>query len=83
MRLIIEAIIVGILLLIVSIPVMGALQILYPNDYTGCQNLPLKSEKKYYVATIIIGVLVHLLCEYTNINKWYCKNGYACLEKKI
>ena len=24
------------------------------------------------------GVLIHLLCEYFNVNKWYCKNGSAC-----
>lgn len=26
----------------------------------------------------IFGIIVHLLCEYTGINKWYCKNGVAC-----
>ncbi len=26
----------------------------------------------------IAGVVVHLLCEYFGINKWYCKNGVAC-----
>ena len=26
----------------------------------------------------IAGVVVHLLCEYFGINKWYCKNGLAC-----
>jgi hypothetical protein len=26
----------------------------------------------------IAGVLVYLLCEYSGINKWYCKNGLAC-----
>ena len=24
------------------------------------------------------GILIHLLCEYFGINKWYCKNGSAC-----
>tara|TARA_B100000035_G_C21032170_1_gene569038 strand:+ start:3303 stop:3545 length:243 start_codon:yes stop_codon:yes gene_type:complete len=38
---------------------------------------------KFYIMEItlfITGVLIHLFCEYTMINKWYCKNGYACLN---
>jgi hypothetical protein len=26
----------------------------------------------------ITGMLIHIMCEFTNINKWYCKNGNAC-----
>lgn len=26
----------------------------------------------------ITGVIIHLLCEYTGVNKWYCKNSVAC-----
>ena len=24
------------------------------------------------------GVLIHLLCEFTGVNAWYCINGNAC-----
>ena len=24
------------------------------------------------------GFLLHLLCEYLGVNKWYCRNGSAC-----
>ena len=77
-KLIIEAFAVGIILLIVSIPVMGALHTMYPEDYAGCEHLPVKSKNKYYVSTVIIGMFVHLLCEFSGLNKWYCKNGNAC-----
>ena len=26
----------------------------------------------------IAGFIVHLLCEYSGVNKWYCSNGNAC-----
>lgn len=77
-KLIIEAIVVGIILLIISIPIMGALHTLYPDDYAGCEHLPSKSKTKYYVSTVIIGMLTHLICELSGINKFYCKSGNAC-----
>lgn len=77
-KLLIESFAVGIILLIVSIPIMAALHSLYPGDYAGCENMPPKSKNKYYVATFIIGILVHLLCEFSGVNKWYCVNGNAC-----
>lgn len=76
--LLIEAIAVGVLLLIISIPVMGLLHTYFPNDYAGCENLPKKCKGKYYLVTIFIGILTHLTCEFLDINKWYCKNGVAC-----
>lgn len=30
------------------------------------------------VSLFITGVLIHFFCEFTGINKWYCKNGVAC-----
>lgn len=24
------------------------------------------------------GILIHLLCEMSGVNKWYCTNGNAC-----
>jgi hypothetical protein len=26
----------------------------------------------------ITGALIHIICEATGINKWYCTNGHAC-----
>ena len=30
------------------------------------------------VSLFLTGFLLHIICEYTKINKWYCKNGNAC-----
>lgn len=32
-------------------------------------------------ATLFLtGFFIHLFSEFTGINKWYCKHGYACLH---
>lgn len=42
------------------------------------------SLKKYHfwwqvaLSYFITGCLIHILCESTGVNKWYCKNGAAC-----
>jgi hypothetical protein len=72
-----EAVMVGIIFLIVSIPIMGILRVEYPVDYSKCSEIPENPKGKYYVATFIIGALVHIICEIAGINKWYCKNGNA------
>ena len=44
--------------------------------------LPISSSRdKFYEMGIVLfltGVSIHLFCELMGINKWYCKNGYAC-----
>ena len=40
-----------------------------------------KDWNKNYVMELslfLTGLLIHLICEYTGINKWYCRNGSAC-----
>ena len=44
-----------------------------------------KDWNKYYameISLFITGVLAHLICEFSGINKLYCKNGLACKEDK-
>jgi multisubunit Na+/H+ antiporter MnhE subunit len=42
------------------------------------------SKKSYHfwwqvmLSYFITGCLVHILCQVTGVNKWYCKNGVAC-----
>jgi len=68
----VNAVIMGLLLLIVSIPVMGLLHNIYPENYSGCNYLPNKSKEKYYMTTILIGLITYFLGKYTGINKIYC-----------
>ena len=38
---------------------------------------------KFYTMEITLfftGVFIHLFCEFSGINKWYCKNGFACMR---
>lgn len=65
-----EAFIVGIIILIVAFPVMKIQEYYYPGDVA--------SPQKYWVSTVIIGMLSHLICEFSGINKYYCNNGNAC-----
>jgi hypothetical protein len=30
------------------------------------------------ISLFLTGFILHLLCEYSGINRWYCKNGNAC-----
>lgn len=74
---IIETIIVGILTV-----VFGSL-IGYIIGYLFKTDLPkvCKNWNKFYVMELslfLTGMLIHIFCEYVGINKWYCKNGYAC-----
>ena len=43
-----------------------------------------KTWNRFYIMEIslfLTGFLIHLLCEMSGINRWYCKNGIACLSK--
>ena len=31
-----------------------------------------------FLSSALTGMIFHLTCEATGINKWYCKNGNAC-----
>ena len=33
---------------------------------------------RYIPGAFLLGFLLHLICELTGINNWYCRNGNAC-----
>lgn len=80
MKLIIEALVVGLSLVIFGNIVGFIVGKLFAT------NLPLacKDWNTNYVMEIslfITGFLIHLFFEFTGLNKWYCKNGNACQKR--
>jgi len=75
MKLIIEAAVVGILVVIMGTLVSNIITQL------GSGKQSSKDWNKNHIMEIALfftGFSVHLICEFLGINKWYCKNGYAC-----
>ena len=67
----IEAFMVGLLVIVIGIVLHYiTLQIMGPHD--------LNDMKVFAIHLFVIGIITHLLCEFTGINKWYCTNGAAC-----
>ena len=76
MKLLVEAVIVGIMVLVVGSGVG------YIVGMMNSMDLPSVCKKwnKNHVMEIslfLTGVVLHLLCEFSGINKYYIKNGYA------
>lgn len=77
MKLLKEAAIVGIATVVIGTLVGFVMGKLFS------MNLPAICKKwnKNHIMEITLfltGFLLHIICEYTGINKWYCKNGNAC-----
>lgn len=70
-----EAVLVGLLVLLVGLATSTAFMLLpRPTDLN-------KWNKFHYmeISLFLTGVIVHLGCEATGLNKLYCKKGAACL----
>ena len=76
-QLIIEAIVVGI-----SIAVFGTVSSYIFGKYFKVKLPPVcKKWNENYAMEVTLfftGVLAHLFFEFIGINKWYCKNSFAC-----
>tara|TARA_Y100000996_G_C22493277_1_gene631150 strand:+ start:574 stop:810 length:237 start_codon:yes stop_codon:yes gene_type:complete len=77
MKLLIEAIVVGIATVLLGIIVGGIV-----GNYLSLDTSELYRtlNKKHFlkISLFFTGFFLHLICEYSNINRWYCKNGNAC-----
>lgn len=75
MNLVLEILAVGILTGGVGLIVSTVLMFLLIENFTI---------KKYhfwwqvFLGYFITGCLIHIICEIFLVNKWYCKNGFAC-----
>ena len=79
MKLMIEALVVGIATVVGSVVGFGVGKVLGSDMPKVCKNW----NKKYAmeISLFLTGSLLHLLFEFLGGNKWYCKNGIACLKK--
>lgn len=67
-----EAIAVGILVVLLGYVVVYFMQ---------SMKLKMDKDKQMIIGFFMLGSLTHILCEFTGVNKWYCKNGRACLKR--
>lgn len=71
----VEAIAVGILLIPLGYLVLyGSVEL--SKRYKSVDRMD--KNIKMSLGFFLLGVLTHLFCELTGINKWYCKKGIAC-----
>jgi hypothetical protein len=66
-RLLIEAVLVGVLVVFLGLAIMS-----FVKTQRWAKDYPL-------ITLFLTGILTHLVCEFTGVNKWYCTNGNACL----
>ena len=64
-----EAIVVGLVVVIVGLLTKKTL---------NCLEVNLPSEYEEYITLFLIGAISHVLFEFLGFNKWYCENGNAC-----
>ena len=75
-RLLIEAVVVGIITVVVGYIVIWILS----NFNKDAKDINKEWNKNHIMELVLFltGICIHLLCEVSGINSWYCENGLAC-----
>ena len=74
MKFVYEIIAVGVLTAILGFIISTLLM------YTFTDNFTFKKYKFWWqviLSLFLTGCLIHVICEYSGINKWYCKNMFS------
>jgi hypothetical protein len=76
-KLLVEAILVGLATVVVgyiAAPIAGAV------TYVPLPQICKTWNKNYAMelSLFLTGFMLHLVAEFSGVNKWYCKNGFAC-----
>ena len=80
MQILIEALIVGIITVVVGTIIGFLVGKFFAVDLPAiCK----KWNKNHLmeISLFLTGFFIHIICEYSGINKWYCKNGVACIKR--
>ena len=76
--LLIEAGVVGLATIVVGVVLALSLKNLFK------LNMPIShkniNKNNMVMLLFITGFLIHIICEFSGLNKWYCSNGNACLN---
>lgn len=78
-KILIEAVVVGILTILIgylSSFIIGYFEKVDLPDVCKSWNKNYTMEKTLFLT----GFLIHILSEVFGLNRWYCKNGVACLQ---
>ena len=76
LKLLVEAIAVGIITVFVGYTISWIIS----RFLTKADELNKEFNKNYIMELVLFltGMCIHLLCEVSGINSWYCENGVAC-----
>jgi hypothetical protein len=81
MNLLLETVCIGLAFGIIGLVVSTAFMFLPNKDGKKFDLKDYHFWPQVFLSNAVAGAIFHLLCEVFGVNKWYCKNGNACLKK--